>query len=108
VFAFWAVRKAALADLAAELNLAGVFQQSRDNGVLHIPDIVARWSALLRLPEKVVNDYLRENVDYSLDQENLEGLSLFFRYATELKVLPAAPQIQFLESTQHSAVSIQP
>jgi hypothetical protein len=56
----------------------------------------------------MVNDYLRENVDYSLDQENLEGLSLFFHYAAELQVLPAPPQIQFLESTQHSAVSIRP
>lgn len=105
VFAFWAVRKAALVGLAAELNLASIFQQSRDNGIKHIPDIAARWSASLHLPEKMVNDYLRENVDYSLDQENLEGLSLFFRYAAELQVLPAAPDIQFLESTQHSALS---
>jgi len=108
VFAFWAVRKAALTNLAPELNLAKVFQQSRDNGLLHIPDIVARWSAPLRLPEKMVSDYLRENVDYSLDKENLEGLSLFFRYAAELQVLPAAPDLEFLESSQQSAVSIQP
>src|SRR5215472_17668047 len=38
VFAFWAVRKAALVGLAAELNLASIFQQSRDNGIKHIPD----------------------------------------------------------------------
>jgi chorismate dehydratase len=108
VFAFWAVRKAALPDLPPELNLARVFQQSRDNGLLHIPEIVARWSSPLRLPEKMVGDYLRENVDYSLDRENLEGLSLFFRYAAELQILPVAPQIQFLESNQQSAVSSQP
>jgi chorismate dehydratase len=97
VFAFWAVRKAALAGLSPEVNIARVFQQSRDNGLQHIPEIVAAWAPRLGLPEKLVSDYLAENVDYSLDQENLEGVRLFFRYAAECQVLPAAPEIQFLE-----------
>ena len=50
----------------------------------------------VELSEQVVRDYLTENVDYSLDAENLQGLRLFFRYATELKVLPAAPEIKFM------------
>jgi hypothetical protein len=50
------------------------------------------------LASGVVNDYLTQNVDYSLDQENLEGLRLFFRYAAECQVLPAAPELQFLEA----------
>jgi chorismate dehydratase len=97
VFAFWAVRKAALAGLAPEINIARVFQQSRDNGLKHIPEIVSTWAPRLGLSEKLVSDYLAENVDYSLDQENLEGLRLFFRYAEECEVLPAAPELQFLE-----------
>ena len=97
VFAFWAVRKAALVGLATEVNLARVFQESRDNGLSHIREIVAAWAPRLRLPAKVVSDYLVENVDYSLDQENLEGLRLFFRYAAECDALPAAPEIQFLD-----------
>ncbi len=96
VFAFWAVRKAALAGSAPDVNLAQVFQQSRDHGLEHIPEIVAAWAPRLGLPAKLVGDYLAENVDYSLDQENLEGLRLFFRYAAECEVLPAAPEIQFL------------
>jgi chorismate dehydratase len=97
VFAFWAVRKAALEAFTPEVNLAQVFQQSRDRGVEHIPDIVSKWAAPLRLPEKLVDEYLREHVDYSLDTENLEGLRLYFRYAAELKILPAAPELQFLD-----------
>jgi len=97
VFAFWAVRKAALETLAPEVNLAQIFQQSRDRGVKHIPDIVSKWAAPLRLPEKLVEEYLRDNVDYSLDAENLEGLQLYFRYAADLKILPAAPDLQFWE-----------
>ena len=97
VFAFWAVRRDALAAPAPEINIARVFQQSRDHGLEHIPEIVSAWAPRLDLPEKLVSDYLAENVDYSLDQENLEGLRLFFRYADECKVLPAAPALQFLE-----------
>lgn len=97
VFAFWAVRKAALAGSAPNVNLVEVFQQSRDNGLQHIPEIVATWAPRLGLPPKLVGEYLVENVDYSLDQENLEGLRLFFRYAAECNVLSAAPEIQFLD-----------
>ncbi len=97
VFAFWAVRKPALAAARPEINIARVFQQSRDHGLEHIPEIVSAWAPRLGLPAKLIADYLAENVDYSLDQENLEGLRLFFRYAAECKVLPAAPEIQFLE-----------
>jgi chorismate dehydratase len=96
VFAFWAVRKAALAGAPADLDLAQVFQQSRDHGLRNIPEIVNKWSVALRLPESLVRDYLTDNVDYSLDEENLEGLQLFFRYAEECKVLPNAPTVQFL------------
>ncbi len=96
VFAFWAVRRAALTGLAPQLNISQIFQQSRDHGLQHIPEIVAAWAPRLGLPEKLIGDYLVENVDYSLDAENLEGLRLFFRYAAECKVLPAAPEIRFL------------
>ncbi len=33
VFAFWAVRQAALADASASLDLAAIFQESRDHGL---------------------------------------------------------------------------
>ena len=96
VFAFWAVRKASLSGLAPEVNLAQTFQRSRDHGLEHIPEIAAEWAPRLGLGEQLTRDYLTENIDYSLDSENLEGLRLFFRYAAELKVLPAAPDIEFL------------
>lgn len=98
VFAFWAVRKAALAEARPEIDIARVFQQSRDHGLEHIPEIVSAWAPRLGLPEKLVADYLAENVDYSLDPENLEGLRLFFHFAEECQVLSAAPEIQFLEA----------
>src|SRR5262249_12959537 len=90
VFAFWAVRKAALVGQPAGLNVSSIFQESRNAGLQLIPQIAAVWAARLSLPEKLVSDYLVENVDYSLDAENLERLELFFRYAAEQNVLPQA------------------
>ncbi|HMF92200.1 MAG TPA: menaquinone biosynthesis protein [Candidatus Angelobacter sp.] len=105
VFAFWAVRKAGLAEPRPEINIARVLQQSRDHGLQHIPEIVSAWAPRLGLSEKLVADYLAENVDYSLDQANLEGLHLFFRYAEECQVLPAAPEIQFLDAPAGNVVT---
>jgi chorismate dehydratase len=97
VFAFWAVRKKTLEDRNGEPNIAQVFQQSRDRGLQHIPEIAAAWSPKLGLSAGLISDYLTHNVDYALDRENVEGLRLFFRYAAECGVLPPAPELQFLE-----------
>ncbi|HET9167201.1 MAG TPA: menaquinone biosynthesis protein, partial [Candidatus Angelobacter sp.] len=97
VFAFWAVRKAALEGRTGEPNIAQVFQQSRDNGLKHIPEIAAAWSAKLGLSSGLISEYLTHNVDYSLDAENVEGLRLFFRYGAECGVLPPVSRLQFLE-----------
>ena len=97
VFAFWAIRKAALQGLGAEPNIAQVFQQSRDNGLKHIPEISAAWAPKLDLSTKLISEYLTENVDYTLDAENLEGLRLFYRYGAECGVFASAPNLEFLE-----------
>lgn len=102
VFAFWAVRKAAIERGSPRLDIAGVFQRSRDNGLKHIPELAQSWASRLGLSSGLVSDYLTENVDYSLDQENLEGLRLFFRYAAECKALPQAPELQFLPAQLRS------
>src|SRR5215467_8933495 len=47
VFAFWAVRKAALEGFGPEVNIASVFQQSRDHGLQHVAEIAGVWSARL-------------------------------------------------------------
>lgn len=107
VFAFWAVRRAALGDLGPEVDVARAFQESRDHGLQHIPEIADKWRGRLDLKAETIRDYLTNNIDYSLDEENLQGLKLFYRYAAECNVLPPAPELQFLEQ-QHSAFSIQP
>jgi chorismate dehydratase len=96
VFAVWAVRKAALQEFTGNINIARVFQESRDHGLQHIPEIAEAWAPRLSLDQALIRDYLTQNIDYSLDQENLDGLKLFYRYAAECNVLPPAPELSFL------------
>jgi chorismate dehydratase len=74
-----------------------VFQQSRDNGLKHIPEIASAWAPKLSLSPKLIAEYLTENVDYTLDAENLEGLNLFYKYGLECGVFTQAPELAFLE-----------
>ncbi len=98
VFAFWAVRREALSDAAPSQDLAAVFQQSRDHGLepASLDQISHEWAPRLGIAEADVRSYITENIYYNLDAACLEGLQLFYRYAAEIGVLPAAPEINFL------------
>jgi chorismate dehydratase len=97
VFAFWAVRRAALAKASADL--AALFQASRDHGLRpeSISQIAKAWAPKVSLSEADVRSYLTENIHYQLDPGCLEGLQLFYRYAAECGALPKAPSLQFVE-----------
>jgi chorismate dehydratase len=97
VFAFWAIRRAALAGASADL--ATLFQTSRDHGTQpeNIGLTAREWSSRLGLSEADIGSYLTENIHYHLDPGCLEGLQLFYRYAAECGALPPAPPLQFVE-----------
>ncbi len=98
VFAVWAIRMAALSGNAQANQVVEIFQRSRDNGLKpeHIDEIAREWSPNIGISEQDVRTYLTENIHYHLDAENLEGLSLFFQYAAELKLIEHAPDLRFL------------
>ena len=119
VFAFWAVRQDALcgdsrprlsvsrSDASAPVqDLAGIFQYSRDHGLEQesLDQIAKEWSARLNLSESDVRSYLTENIYYYLDASCREGLQLFYRYAAEIGVLPAAPELCFLRAANAALV----
>ncbi len=97
VFAFWAVRLQALAEVRRDLDVAAVFRQSRDRGIqpASIAQIARHWSARVRLSELEITAYLTENIHFFLDSENVEGLELFFRYSAECGVIDKAPSLRF-------------
>jgi hypothetical protein len=42
----------------------------------------------MQLPEKELRLYLEKNIDYSLDEENLQGLLSFFQHSADLGLIP--------------------
>jgi chorismate dehydratase len=98
VFAFWAIRMAAMAEWPKKYELSDAFNQSRDHGLepKSVDSLASQWAPKLGLTEDVVHTYLTENIHYYLDPENLEGLELFYRYAAELKLIAEAPALRML------------
>jgi chorismate dehydratase len=105
VFAFWAVREAALENAVPEFELAKIFQDSRDHGLAlkSLDHIAKEWGPKLGLSEDEVKTYLTRNIYFDLDSACLEGLRLFYRYAAECQALPEAPPLRFLTSTASPA-----
>jgi chorismate dehydratase len=106
VFAFWAVRQSALKDAPRDLDLATVFQESRDHGLLpeSLDRIGREWAPRLSLSQEAVKSYLTRNIHYSLDPDCLDGMRLFYQYAEECGALPAAPALTFLDVARAIAI----
>ena len=106
VFAFWAVRQEALQDASRDLDLAPIFQDSRDHGLRpeSLDHIAREWAPRLGLSTAEVKSYLTQNIHYSLDPDCLDGLHLFYRYAHECGAIPSAPQLFFLDAAKAAVI----
>lgn len=91
VFAVWAGHK----DMGLGRFCAD-FEASRDYGLAHIDEIACEYAPRLGLAPKAVKVYLKENIDYSFDEENRSGLELFYRLAREIGLVPAARKIELV------------
>lgn len=99
VFAVWAVRRAALAQMREGLDLGGIFRRSRDHGLQpeNVAAIAREWAPRMGLTEVEIVSYLQENIHYRLDAECQEGLALYFRLAAECGVIERAPELEYWE-----------
>jgi chorismate dehydratase len=98
VFAFWAMTQTAAQ--RAPVDLAAIFQQSRDHGLegASLAAIAESWSPKLGIPKIDVIEYLTVNIHYYLDAACIEGLRLFYRYAHECNLIPHMPEFRFAEA----------
>jgi chorismate dehydratase len=97
VLAVWAARpEVAVPGLIADFSASLAF------GLAHLPEICAEAARGLQLPEKELSLYLRTNIDYSLDAENLKGLSEFFARAARLNLIPQANPISLASAAKIS------
>jgi len=92
VFAVWAFRPGPGLDPA---DLRRDFSSSRDEGMAHVEEIAAEWAPRLGLTAAAVKIYLTENIDYTLDEENLAGLRLFYRLAREIGAIRDVKELDF-------------
>ena len=98
VFAFWAVREDALRN--STLDLPTIFQHSRDHGLepVKLNQIARIWAPKLGIGEDDLRRYLTSNIHYFLDDDCLNGLQLFYQFASECGLLPATPELRFAET----------
>jgi len=97
VFAFWAIRKQALAGRNGA-EIAEAFEKSRDHGLApkNLETIAQEWAPRLGLTVEFVRVYLTHNIHYYLDPPCLEGLELYYRLGVEIDALPQAPGLHFV------------
>ncbi len=89
VLAIWAATPA-----AATPEVIRDFQDSLAFGMQQLAEIGAEASRSLRLPADKITRYLKENIDYTLDQENRRGLQRYYALAAELGLIPVAKPLQ--------------
>jgi predicted solute-binding protein len=91
------VREDALRRKPKGLDLARVFQQSRDHGLqpAAIERIAQAWSPRLNLDRNIIREYLTLNIHYYLDAPALAGLKLFFQLSQEIGLIDGVPELRF-------------
>jgi len=90
VLAVWVARRDAVTP-----ELVADFLASKAYGVERIGEIAEGASLKLDLPVHALETYLRENVDFSLDEENRAGLELYFQKCAEAGLIPRARPIEW-------------
>jgi chorismate dehydratase len=94
VLAIWAGRREKLTP-----EVVADFQASKQFGLAHIEDIAEAASVKLDLPPKSLEIYLRDNIDFSLDEPNLEGLNLYYQKCAAAGLIPRARPLEFASAS---------
>jgi chorismate dehydratase len=102
VLAVWAGKSAAITP-----EVVRDFQDSLAFAMQNLQSISAEASRELDLPAEKIRRYLTENIDYTLDDENLRGLRRYFDLAAELGLIKEAKPLQIagLQPTPELAVA---
>jgi chorismate dehydratase len=91
VLAIWVARRGVLTP-----EMAADFQASREYGLAHIGDIAEGAALKLELPPRELERYLTENIDFSLDEENLAGLRRYYEECARAGLIPKARELEFV------------
>ena len=90
VLAIWAGRREKITP-----EVVADFQASREYGLERIEEIAEAASVKLDLPAATLESYLRDNIDFSLGEENLAGLKLYYEKCAAAGLIPRVRPIEF-------------
>jgi chorismate dehydratase len=90
VLAVWAGRRESVTP-----EVLADFAASKDYGMAHLAEISATASVQQNLPTADLLNYLQENIDFTLDSENLAGLELYYCLAAKRGLIPRAKAIEW-------------
>jgi predicted solute-binding protein len=90
VLAVWAGRRESVTP-----EVVADFAYSKEYGIAHLAEISATASVEQDLPAADLLNYLQENIDFTLDSENLAGLELYYCLAAKLGLIPRAKAIEW-------------
>jgi predicted solute-binding protein len=91
VLAIWVARRGVLTP-----EVAADFQASRDYGLARIGEIAEGAALKLELPPRELERYLTDNIDFSLDEENLAGLRRYYEECARAGLIPKARELEFV------------
>ena len=91
VLAIWVARRGTVTP-----EIVADFQASRVYGLARIGEIAEAAALKLELPPRALEKYLTENIDFSLDEENLAGLTRYFEECAAAGLIPRARALEFV------------
>jgi chorismate dehydratase len=90
VFAVWAARPGVDAS-----SVEPALDAARDLGVEEVETIASEQAAAMDLPRSLVLQYLRDNLNFFLDDDARRGLDLYFRRAGDLGLISKQFRLRF-------------
>lgn len=90
VLAIWVARRGVVTP-----EIAADFLASKEYGLSNIGDIAEGAALKLELPPRELERYLTENIDFSLDDENLAGLRRYYEECERAGLIPKARELEF-------------
>jgi predicted solute-binding protein len=100
VLAMWVGRREAVTS-----EVLADFKASKQFGLERVREIAEAASIKLDLPPRALERYLRENIHFDLDEENLAGLQLYFEKAAAAGLIARNKALEFPQAAAHSAAT---
>jgi chorismate dehydratase len=98
VMAVWAARPEVVTT-----ELLADFAASRNFGLTQVPAICQEAARELELPQPDLESYLRQNIDFSLGEENRRGLERYFHESAKLGLIGRETKIEWAVASKEAA-----